>query len=112
MTQVDVAAFQRFGVLPSAPWGIMCTDDIRELCLIVLAVTTILIANSVRTEISLEFPAVCSRVPLCGTLHPNAQAPYCATMALSGVLPAHGDKHGMGGYSCGCYAGPALSYWG
>ena len=68
---------------------------LRDLCLVALVVSTILIANGVRTEIALgTFHPFSADYRFAGTLHPNVQAPYCATMALAAACLASRAKRG------------------
>jgi O-antigen ligase len=67
----------------------------RDLCLVTLVVATVLILNGVRTEIALgTFHPLAADYRFAGTLHPNAQAPYCATMALAAAFLAFRVKRG------------------
>jgi exopolysaccharide production protein ExoQ len=74
--------------------GVARQATLRDLCLITLAVSTILVVNSVGTEIALGTFHPCSPgYRFAGTLHPNVQAPYCATMALAaGFLASHAKR--------------------
>ena len=75
--------------------GVARQVTMRELCLITLVVTTILVMNSVRTEIVLgTFRPLSPQYRFSGTLHPNVQAPYCATMALAAACLASRAKRG------------------
>jgi exopolysaccharide production protein ExoQ len=71
--------------------GIARHVPLRDLCLVALVVTTILVFNSVCTELVLgTFRPFSLDYRFAGTLHPNCQAPYCATMALAaGFLAGH-----------------------
>ena len=62
--------------------------------MVTLGVTTILIMNSVHTELALgTFRPFDSDYRFAGTLHPNVQAPYCATMALAAAsLPVAPER--------------------
>jgi exopolysaccharide production protein ExoQ len=75
--------------------GVARAITLRELCLITLVVTTILILNSVYTEVSLgTFQPWSEGYRFAGNLHPNVQAPYCATMALAAAFYAGQIKRG------------------
>ena len=75
--------------------GICAPVHLRDLCLVALVVSTILIANGVRTEIALgTFHPFSADYRFAGTLHPNVQAPYCATMALAAACLASRAKRG------------------
>ena len=75
--------------------GIARQLALNDLCLVTLGVTAILIANGVRTEIALgTFQPLSSEYRFAGTLHPNLQASYCATMALSAAFVASHVKRG------------------
>lgn len=75
--------------------GIARQVTLRDLCLIALAVSTILVVNSVGTEIALgTFHPFSPEYRFAGTLHPNVQAPYCATMALAAGFLASRAKRG------------------
>ena len=72
--------------------GIARQVTMRELCLIALAVTGILLVNGVCLEIALgTFQPFSAEYRFAGTLHPNGQAAYCVTMALAAAcLARHG----------------------
>ncbi len=81
---VGVLLFCAVGAL-----GVARQVTLRELCLITLVVTTILVTNSVRTEIAMgTFRPLDPQYRFAGTLHPNVQAPYCALMALAAACLA------------------------
>ncbi len=76
-----------------AALGIARWVTLRELCLIALVVSTILIANGVRTEIALgTFRPFSTDYRFAGTMHPNAQAAYCAIMSLAAIFLARDAK--------------------
>ena len=75
--------------------GIARQVTLREVCWIALAGTSLLVANSVRIEIALgTFLPFSADYRFAGTLHPNAQAPYCAMMALAAAFLASGARRG------------------
>jgi O-antigen ligase len=75
--------------------GVARLVSLRELCLITLVVSTALVLNSVRVELSLgTFRPWGEGYRFSGTLHPNQQAPYCATMALAAAFLATHAKRG------------------
>jgi O-antigen ligase len=81
----------------------------RELCQITLVVATILIANSVYTELSLgTFRPFDPEYRFAGVLHPNVQAPYCATMALAAACLASRAQRGRILLWALCLAGVGL----
>jgi len=75
--------------------GIAARMSINDIWLIALAVTSILVLNSVRTELSAGlFQPWVAEYRFAGTLHPNVQAPYCAVMALSAACLASRARRG------------------
>ena len=65
------------------------------MCVIALGVTSLLVFNSVCTEIALgTFRPWTAEYRFAGTLHPNVQAPYCATMALAAACLARTAPRG------------------
>ncbi|HEX4147754.1 MAG TPA: O-antigen ligase family protein [Pirellulales bacterium] len=75
--------------------GVAKSFSLGELAFLALGVTTILLANSVRTELALgTFNPLSSDYRFSGTLHPNAQAPNCALMALSALFLMRGAPRG------------------
>lgn len=89
---------RRFSVLMfcvAGALGIARQVSLGELCLISLAVTTILLANSLRTELALgTFHPFSAEYRFSGTVHPNAQAPNCALMALAALFLARSAPRG------------------
>lgn len=72
-----------------AAMGIARNFAPMELCVIALAVTSLLVLNSVCVEIALgTFRPWAAGYRFAGTLHPNVQAPYCAMMALAAACLA------------------------
>ena len=90
--------FRRFSALlfcSVGALGIARQVTMRDLCLITLVVATILVSNSVLTEIALgTFHPLSPDYRFAGTLHPNVQAPYCAAMALAAFCLASRAKRG------------------
>jgi O-antigen ligase len=75
--------------------GVARQVTVRETCMIALGVTTILVFNSVRVELALgTFQPFSPEYRFAGTLHPNTQSFYCATMALSAACLAHAARRG------------------
>lgn len=75
--------------------GLAQTIDLHELCLVTLGVTTILVINSLLSELRLgTFHPFESEYRFAGNLHPNVQAPYCALLALSAACCARQARRG------------------
>ena len=75
--------------------GIARQLSLRDLCLVTLITTTMLVMNGVRTEVVLgTFHPFSSEYRFAGTVHPNVQAPYCATMALAAACLLSRAKRG------------------
>lgn len=69
--------------------GIARQASLRDLCLITVAVSMVLMLNGVFTEIVLgTFRPFSAEYRFAGTLHPNAQANYCTIMALAAACLA------------------------
>lgn len=83
---------RRVGVLVFcglAALGLARQTTLRDLCIISLTVAAIHVANGLRVEIALgTFQPFSSEYRFAGTQHPNAQALYCATMALAAAYLA------------------------
>ncbi len=78
-----------------AALGVARQVTMRQLCIIAMVVTSILILNGVRTEIASGiFRPFAPEYRFAGTIHPNLQATYCATMALAAACLASRAKHG------------------
>jgi exopolysaccharide production protein ExoQ len=89
--------------------GVARQITLRELCMVALGVTTLLVLNSVRSEIALgTFRPFAAEYRFAGNLHPNVQAPYCAMMALSAACLASQAKRGRGFLWALCLVGLGL----
>ncbi|HZZ30149.1 MAG TPA: O-antigen ligase family protein [Pirellulales bacterium] len=77
-----------------AALGIAKQLTLHDLCVVTLAVTAILIFNGVRTELALgTFHPLSPEYRFAGTVHPNVQSPYCATMAIAaGFLASRAQR--------------------
>ena len=76
--------------------GIARQVAMRELCLIALVVSAILIFSGVGTEIALgTFRPASAEYRFAGTLHPNGQGAYCAMMALAAASLARRAHRGQ-----------------